>query len=178
MLVSPIPGRVNYDRHMMVAHLDRVHSHRFTPSAQHRHIDMASTNTASAHHPPTDPYSQTRRAIPARPQPPIAALLQFTGEPEAADERRLGHTPGIIAGHGLRDASVAQRGAHGAQQLRTGAACCAHGACSHLGNEPLGGHAIYITLRAVAEDLAERCRHILGGTRRDAAHGLGHQRAG
>ena len=48
---------------------------------------------------------------------------------------------------------------------------------SRLGEEPLGGVAIHITLRAVAEDLAERCGQILGVARRDAAHGLGHQRA-
>ena len=41
----------------------------------------------------------------------------------------------------------------------------------------LGGVAIHITLRAVAEDLAERCRQILDGARGDTAHGLGHQRA-
>ena len=46
-----------------------------------------------------------------------------------------------------------------------------------LGEEPLGGHAVDEALRAVAEDLAERCRQILGITRRDAAHGLCHQHA-
>ena len=59
------------------------------------------------------------------PQPHIAALLQLAGEPEAGNQRRFGDTPGVVAGCGLRDASVAQGGAHRAQQLRTGAACCA-----------------------------------------------------
>ena len=46
-----------------------------------------------------------------------------------------------------------------------------------LGEEPLGGHAIHIPLRAVAEDLAERCGQVVRIARGDAAHGLGHQRA-
>ena len=46
------------------------------------------------------------------PQPHIAALLQLARKPKARDARRLGDTPGVVAGCGLRDTSIAQRGAH------------------------------------------------------------------
>ena len=85
------------------------------------------------------PKAPPARAIPARPQPHVAALLQLAGEAEAVDQRRLGHTPGVVAGCGLRDSGVAQRGAHGAQRIGT---LPRPRARSRLGEEPLSGCAV------------------------------------
>ena len=90
-------------------------------------------------------------AIPPGPQPHITALLQLARKAEAGNRRRLGDTPGVVAGCGLRDSGVAQRGTDTPQSIDT---IPRPGTAALLGEEPLDGCAIDVALAAVGEEVA------------------------